>query len=198
MTTRPAAPNRRSFLVKAVVAIAVLCLLLFGWRKCSAAQEEESEWDQPPTAVRITPAVQEDLVVRLKALGTVTPLQTVTLRSRVDGELVRLAFQEGQQVKAGDLLAVRSAASVIVEPCGEKPAAFDSRLNRTCRSRRSSASKLPISDEAWISSAILPLTRRSWMPSAAAGQLSTSVVVINCPPCAMPVIRTGLRLARAA
>ena len=105
MTTRPAAPNRRSFLIKAVVAIAVLCLLLFGWRKCSAAQEEESEWDQPPTAVRITPAVQEDLVVRLKALGTVTPLQTVTLRSRVDGELVRLAFQEGQQVKAGDLLA---------------------------------------------------------------------------------------------
>ena len=105
MTTRPAAPNRRSFLIKAVVAIAVLCLLLFGWRKCSAAQEEESEWDQPPTAVRITSAMQEDLVVRLKALGTVTPLQTVTLRSRVDGELVRLAFQEGQQVKAGDLLA---------------------------------------------------------------------------------------------
>ena len=103
--TTPPAPPKRSFLTKAVVAIAVICALLFGWRKCSASQEEESEWDQPPTAVRITQAAQEDLVVRLKALGTVTPLQTVTLRSRVDGELVRLAFQEGQQVKAGDLLA---------------------------------------------------------------------------------------------
>jgi len=35
-------------------------------------------------------------------------------------------------------------------------------------------------------------------PSASAGQLSTSVVVISCPPWAMPVIRTGFRLARAA
>jgi hypothetical protein len=35
-------------------------------------------------------------------------------------------------------------------------------------------------------------------PSASAGQLSTSVVVINWPPWAMPVISTGLRLARAA
>ena len=106
MTTRPAAPNRRSFFTKAIVAIVVLCVLLFAWRKCSASKEEESGWEQqPPTAVRVTQAAQEDLVVRLKALGTVTPLQTVTLRSRVDGELVRLAFQEGQQVKAGDLLA---------------------------------------------------------------------------------------------
>ena len=35
-------------------------------------------------------------------------------------------------------------------------------------------------------------------PSESAGQLSTSVVVINCPPCAIPVIKTGLRLALAA
>ncbi|CFN78324.1 Uncharacterised protein [Bordetella pertussis] len=37
-----------------------------------------------------------------------------------------------------------------------------------------------------------------WTPSGSAGQLSTSVVVINCPPCARPVTTSGARLARAA
>src|SRR5690606_10856322 len=37
--------------------------------------------------------------------GTVNPLRTVTVRPRVDGELLRIAFEEGQQVRAGQLLA---------------------------------------------------------------------------------------------
>ena len=55
--------------------------------------------------VRVVDARQQDLTVRIKALGTVTALHTVTVRSRVEGELVRIAFAEGQQVAAGDLLA---------------------------------------------------------------------------------------------
>jgi len=55
--------------------------------------------------VRIARASAEPLVLRMKAVGTVTPLHSVVVRSRVDGELMRLHFQEGQQVKAGDLLA---------------------------------------------------------------------------------------------
>jgi len=58
-----------------------------------------------PVPVRIATATQQDIDIFLRSLGTVTAYNTVTVRSRVSGELVDVAFQEGQQVKAGDLLA---------------------------------------------------------------------------------------------
>lgn len=48
---------------------------------------------------------QGSLDVYLFALGTVTPLNAVVVRGRVDGQLMRVAFEEGQMVNAGDLLA---------------------------------------------------------------------------------------------
>jgi multidrug efflux system membrane fusion protein len=58
-----------------------------------------------PIPVRVVPAQTGSIEVQIHALGTVTPLNTVTVRSRLDGELVRVLFTEGQRVKAGDLLA---------------------------------------------------------------------------------------------
>lgn len=46
-----------------------------------------------------------DLSVYLDALGTVTPLATATVKTRVAGQITRLAFTEGQEVKAGDVIA---------------------------------------------------------------------------------------------
>ncbi|MBX3589327.1 MAG: MdtA/MuxA family multidrug efflux RND transporter periplasmic adaptor subunit [Burkholderiaceae bacterium] len=55
--------------------------------------------------VTVAAAGRADVPVVLNALGTVTSLRTVTVRSRVDGQLLRVNFREGQMVKAGDLLA---------------------------------------------------------------------------------------------
>ncbi len=55
--------------------------------------------------VRVVPVEQHTIDVAVRALGTVTPLNTVTVRSRLDGELVRLRFTEGQHVSEGDVLA---------------------------------------------------------------------------------------------
>ena len=57
------------------------------------------------TPVVAVPASQGDIDVIVNGLGTVTPLRTVAVKTRVDGELVRVLFEEGQLVKAGQLLA---------------------------------------------------------------------------------------------
>ncbi|MDB6146159.1 MAG: mdtA [Pseudomonas sp.] len=58
-----------------------------------------------PVPVRVAPATVGDFPIYYKALGTVTAMNTINVRSRVAGELVKVNFQEGQLVKAGDLLA---------------------------------------------------------------------------------------------
>ncbi|MFY0182777.1 MdtA/MuxA family multidrug efflux RND transporter periplasmic adaptor subunit [Stenotrophomonas sp. PUT21] len=96
--------SRRRVVKPLLIAAAVGLAAIAAWKLLSPAPAGPSGGPQP-TPVRVATATQEDLVVRLKALGTVTPLHTVSIRSRVDGELLRLAFSEGQHVQAGELLA---------------------------------------------------------------------------------------------
>jgi membrane fusion protein, multidrug efflux system len=66
---------------------------------------KKGDFASRPTPVGVAPARSADVPVYLNALGTVTPVRTVTVRSRVDGQLLRVNFTEGQMVREGDLLA---------------------------------------------------------------------------------------------
>ncbi len=58
-----------------------------------------------PQPVSASPVKVQDVPVWINAIGTMVPKNLVTVRSRTDGELLKLHFQEGQLVKAGQLLA---------------------------------------------------------------------------------------------
>jgi multidrug efflux system membrane fusion protein len=114
MTDIHSIPSRKRLLIGVLLIIGLVVAAVLLWRQFAgegptatrgpAGSPWRAEGNQP-VPVRVVTAVNEPLAVFIKALGTVTPLQTVTVRSRVDGELVRVAFREGQYVEQGALLA---------------------------------------------------------------------------------------------
>ena len=76
----------------------------------------------PPIPVAAAPAKVGDIDIYLDALGTVTPVYTVTVASRVAGELTEVRFKEGQYVKKNDLLALvdpRPYVAVLLQAQGQ-------------------------------------------------------------------------------
>ena len=93
-----------------VLGIALIALLSIGaatwfhFRRGTVAAQPSAA---PARTIQVVavPSRTGDLQLHLDALGTVTALNTVTVRTRVDGQLVKVAFAEGQLVHEGDLLA---------------------------------------------------------------------------------------------
>jgi len=92
----------------ALVAIALAVLALGLWsieRPANAAGQAKGKHDEAPVAVTTALVRPQDVPIYRTGIGTVTPTSSVTVKARVDGQLDRVAFTEGQDVKKGQLLA---------------------------------------------------------------------------------------------
>ncbi len=96
-----------------LVISAVVALSYFGWQRFYAREATKSESAQksastaraPAVPVTIAPVVKAEFPVYLTGLGTVQGFNTVLVRTRVDGQIDKITFKEGQVVKQGDVLA---------------------------------------------------------------------------------------------
>ena len=77
-----------------------------GSRGATAGSGRRGEFGGGPVPVVAGKVEQKDMPIYLDGLGTVQAFYTVTVHTRVDGELDKVLFTEGQEVKTGDLLAV--------------------------------------------------------------------------------------------
>jgi len=88
-------------LIPVLVLLAVLC-------SCAGSSTKSAQAGVGPQAIPVSVAAAErrDVPVFQEGLGSVQASNTVSLKSRVDGQIVEIAFKEGQNVKQGDLLIV--------------------------------------------------------------------------------------------
>src|SRR3954454_23972091 len=109
----PKADMKMSQTIRWLVLISAVAVLgYFGWQRFhehdAATKAQQSSAASPRVAavpVTVAPVEKTDFPVYLNGLGTVQGFNTVVVRTRVDGQIDKIAFKEGQLVNQGDLLA---------------------------------------------------------------------------------------------
>ncbi|MEA2863978.1 MAG: rane fusion protein multidrug efflux system [Bradyrhizobium sp.] len=108
----PCARMTKSRTIWWILLIALLAAGYFGWQRLhtpNAATADNAQKSAAPTRqavpVTVAPVQKADFPVYLTGLGTVQGFNTVVVRTRVDGQIDKIAFKEGQMVNQGDLLA---------------------------------------------------------------------------------------------
>ncbi len=100
----PTPGSHRWWALAAVVV--VLCTSFLGCANGDAKQQKAQAAAPRQVSVAVAKVEKQDVPEYLVGLGTVTAFYTANIKSRVDGQIMRVNFQEGQIVKEGDLLIV--------------------------------------------------------------------------------------------
>jgi multidrug efflux system membrane fusion protein len=104
--SHPGTQGMRRFLL-VVVCAALLAgggAVLWYWQTGIAARAQSEPAAPPRIPVETAIAKRADVPIHVDGLGTVQALNAVTIGSRVDGQIQKISFVEGQRVKSGDLL----------------------------------------------------------------------------------------------
>ena len=96
----------RIIVIVAVLVVAVLAVAAFRRTRTDAKPKAGGPTDRPAIPVLAAAATNRDMPIYLRGLGSVTAYNTVTIKSRVDGQLMRVNFREGQEVKQGEVLVI--------------------------------------------------------------------------------------------
>ena len=101
-------PAAKRWMVAGAVAVAAALAAYVFWPAGQPAKPQAQGrpgGEGRPVQVQTAPVARKDVPIYLDGLGTVQAYNTVTVRSRVDGELIEVLFKEGQDVRAGEVLA---------------------------------------------------------------------------------------------
>ena len=96
--------SRRTWIIAGVVLLVLVGVFLVRRGKGSTQLAAGPGAGARVVPVGVTPAERRDVPIWVEGLGNVTSLATVTIRARLSGQIVSIAFQEGTRVKVGDLL----------------------------------------------------------------------------------------------
>ncbi len=115
--------TRKNWLHNIVILFILVVAGVFIWRIATARQEKEKQATAHASMMALYQKVpveaitveQKDVPVYLDGLGTVTAYYTVTVNSRVPGQIMKVNFKEGQNVRKGDLL-------IVIDPAPYKAA----------------------------------------------------------------------------
>ena len=106
-----ARPRRRNLIGRIALLAALAVAAVFAWERFENHAPPKDEGPNPgrsaspPQTVRVAPVTIGDMPITLDELGTVTPYETVTIRTQIAGKLIEVGFTEGQTVRKGDFLA---------------------------------------------------------------------------------------------
>jgi multidrug efflux system membrane fusion protein len=98
-------PFGRIFSRAGIAGIVLTAGAIVAWQWGARVQAPPASAAKPAIPVTTAKVTTQDLAVWLSGIGTVTPLNAVDVKVRVDGQLQKITFREGQEVTAGQLLA---------------------------------------------------------------------------------------------